>query len=136
MATAKPELLLEGASGAALPHPDATFDLVSTFTVFSSVLDQGLRMLIAGEIARVLRPGGMVLWYDMRLPNPRNRAIRPLNRRTLAALFPGFELDLRSITVIPPLARRLGAGAERTYPLVNRVPLLRSHLLGALVAPR
>ncbi len=60
-----------------LPWPDDSFDLVLGFTFLSSVVDEGARRRIAGEIMRVTRPGGRVVLYDFRL-NPTNRTVRPL----------------------------------------------------------
>ena len=59
------------ADGQQLPFVDELFDIVTIFTVFSSILDQGVQARIATEVERVLRPGGFVLWYDMRYRNPR-----------------------------------------------------------------
>ncbi len=55
-----------------LPWPDATFDVVTQFTVFTSILDSDLKRRIASDMLRVLKPGGVVLWYDFRFNNPSN----------------------------------------------------------------
>lgn len=122
------------ADGRRLPFADDSFDLVVTFTVLSSVLDPGLRDQLAAELCRVLRPGGHVLWYDMRYPSG-NRNVRPIGRRGLRHLFPGLALQVRSTTVVPPLARRLGSRDRALYPWMARVPVLRSHLVGLLGEP-
>lgn len=119
------------ADGRRLPFPDASFDLVVTFTVFSSILDPSVRSAVAADIARVLRPGGAVLWYDLRFPGT-NRDLRPMGRRELGRLFPGFVLDVDAVTLLPPLARRLGALDRRWYPRLTSVGLLRSHLIGRI----
>jgi len=119
------------ADGRHLPFADDRFDLVVTFTVFSSIPDPSIRRNLADEIRRVLRPGGAVLWYDMRLPSP-NRAVRPLGRLGVAELFPGMAVRLESTTVLPPLARRLGDRDRRLYPLLRTLPPLRSHLFGVI----
>lgn len=48
--------------------PEASRDLALQSTLFSSVLDAEVRRLIAGEMDRVLKPGGRVLWVDLRPP--------------------------------------------------------------------
>jgi SAM-dependent methyltransferase len=121
--------------GAALPFSAEVFDGVVLSTVFSSVLDDGVRRDISAEIDRVLRPGGAVIWYDMRLPNPRNRSVSPLSRRRVQHIFPGYAASWRSVTLLPPAARRLGRHTSRWYPRLVRLPLLRSHLAGVLVKP-
>lgn len=123
------------ADGAALPLPDESVDLVAMFTMMSSVLDPAVRSRIAAEVERVLRPGGAVLWYDMRMPNPRNEHTVALGRRDVAKLFAPLVPTWHSLTVLPPLARRLGPATDRIYPLLTRVRPLHSHLLGLLVKP-
>ena len=123
---------LANADGAHLPFPSRTFDVVLLSTVMSSVLNQETRKEIARETARVLNDGGIVLWYDFRLPSTTNRATRPVGRRELLRLFPGFSAEIRSVTLLPPLARRLGRRTGWAYPLLTRLPVLRSHLAGCL----
>lgn len=122
------------ADGAALPFPDATFQTVSCSTVFSSILDDAVAAAVAAEITRVLVPGGAVLWFDLVLPNPRNRDVRPVSHRTLARLFPAARQDLRRSVLVPPVARRL-AGHPLASSLLATMAPLRSHLAGALWLP-
>lgn len=121
--------------GQALPLAPHSADAVITATVFSSVLDDHVADRIAAEIDRVLRPGGRLVWYDMRRPNPRNPATRPVGSEQLARLFPGWVQQLTSCTVLPPLARRLGGATDRLYPLLSRLSFLHTHQIGALVKP-
>jgi ubiquinone/menaquinone biosynthesis C-methylase UbiE len=65
-----------------LPWQSGTFRLVIASTVFSSVLDPGVREAIAGEITRVLAPGGAFLFYDLALDNPSNPDVRGVTRRS------------------------------------------------------
>ena len=55
--------------------------------------------------------------------------------RDWTELFPSYRAEVRSLTVAPPLARRLGGATGTLYPLLARVPLVRSHLAGVLVKP-
>lgn len=120
------------ADGKHLPFPAATFDVVVLSTVVSSVPDDATASNIAREAVRVLRPRGRVLWYDMRYPNPVNRNVRPVSTRRLRRLFPGLRIAVRSTTLVPQLARRLGGRTDRLYPLLARVPFARTHLVGSL----
>jgi SAM-dependent methyltransferase len=122
------------ADGAALPFASGTFDLVCAFTVFSSILDDEIAQGVASEIARCLRSGGGVLIYDFRYPS-RNPNTRSFGRRHVTRLFDWPVAAARSLTVLPPLARRLGAASSRLYPLLARVPPLRSHALVLLTKP-
>jgi len=130
-----PNVHFQCANGEKLEFHDASRDLVLLFTVFSSILDPGMAMNVAREVDRVLKPGGAVLWYDFRYNNPRNPNVRGVRRGRIQDLFPGFTMHLRSITLLPLFARRLGRCTEFMYPLLAAIPLLRTHYLGLLVKP-
>jgi SAM-dependent methyltransferase len=119
-------------SATELPYPESHFDLVIQATVFSSVLDQGMRQRIAAEMLRVLRPAGLVLWYDLAIPNPRNRNTRPVSKREIAELFPGCRCDVARVSLAPPIARCLASRSWFGCSLLSEIPLLRSHYIGAL----
>lgn len=118
-----------------LDFPDASFDLVLLFTVFSSIASDAVAHRVATEVARILRPGGALLWYDMRYSNPQNPHIRGITRRHLSEFFPDWTMALRSMTLLPPLARRLGPLTTVLYPVLAAVPPLRTHYLGVLAKP-
>jgi ubiquinone/menaquinone biosynthesis C-methylase UbiE len=118
-----------------LDFADASVDLVMALTVFSSILDDSMASNVAAEIQRVMRPGGALLWYDFRYDNPGNRNVRGVGARRVRGLFPRLEGRLHSVTVLPPLVRRLGPLAPAAYPVLAVAPPLRSHLLGLLRKP-
>lgn len=124
------------ASADALPYEDAMFDVVAAVTMFSSIPEPRMEQAAAREVARVLRPGGHLVWYDLRYDNPWNPAVHGVSGRRLQALFPGWDAELRPLSVLPPLARRLGPLTPVLYPLFHAVPPLRSHLIGRLRCPR
>ena len=133
LATTDRDVLTVNADGGKLPFSSATFDVVVMSTMMTSVLDAKNRKSIADEVVRVLDTGGVLIWYDLRYPSPFNRAIAPVSRRALARLFPSLQGDVQSLTVIPPLARRLGRSTLWAYPLLAKVPFARSHLAACLV---
>jgi SAM-dependent methyltransferase len=120
------------ASAAELPFRSAAFDLISQFTMMTSVLDDALRKHIAAEMIRVLKPDGYILWYDFRYSNPANPDTRGIGRTELKGLFPGRPIDLRTVTFLPPLARRLGSPLLKFF---HACPILRTHYL-ALIGPK
>lgn len=122
-------------SGGQLPFPDSSFDVVVASTVLSSVLDDGVLRSIATEVERVLRSGGTLLVYDMRLPSPANREVRPITGKRLEELFPGWPSSRRTCILLPPLARRVAPKPGRRYSLLASIPLLRSHAVTTLRAP-
>jgi len=132
---AYPAIDFRTGDGRALDLPDDSVDVVLCYTLFSSILDRPAARGIAAEIARVLKPGGALVWYDMRYPSPANRNVRPIGADEIRAMFTTFGATIRSVTVLPPLARRLGSLTPAVYPALARVAPLRSHLLAALVKP-
>ncbi len=126
--------VLEG-NAERLPFADDAVDVVTLYTVFTSIFDETMQRNVAGEVRRVLRPGGVVVWYDFRVGNPWNPNVHGMPRRAIGRLFPGFALLLRSVTVLPPLARRLGALTGVAYPLLAALPFVRTHYAGLLTKP-
>jgi SAM-dependent methyltransferase len=118
-----------------LPFPDEAFDIVLAMTVLSSI-PLPARPGIAAEIARVVRSGGVFAWYDLRLPSPANPDVRPFRAADVAMLFHGWEMQVRRLTVLPPVARRLGPAAGVLYPVLARLPFVLSHEAGVARRPR
>ena len=125
-----PQLNFQLADGQDLPFPDAHFDLVMQSTAFSSIVDPDVRRRVARELLRVLRPGGAVLWYDMRVTNPRNLDLVPMTTHEVARLFAPITVRLEPVTLLPPLARRLASASWELCTLLEALPFLRSHLIG------
>ena len=130
-----PRVSFQIANAEALSYAHGVFDLVAVFTVFTSILDRQMAVNMASEINRVLARGGSVLWYDLRMNNPFNQHVRGMSRKQIQGLFPGFHVALKGISMLPPLARRLGALTDLLYFPLNAVPFLRTHLLGLLTKP-
>jgi ubiquinone/menaquinone biosynthesis C-methylase UbiE len=116
-----------------LPYADCSFDVIVQLTVFTSILDPNVKRKVASEMRRVAAPGAIIVWYDFRYPSPRNRDVRPIGLKELRGLFPGWSLDVRAMTLLPPLAR---IGARFSWAVCRFVekimPPLRSHYLALL----
>jgi SAM-dependent methyltransferase len=115
-----------------LPWPSGHFDVVLQSTVFSSILDHAMRTAVAGEMARVLAPGGVIVWNDFFVDSPGNRAVRGVRRREVAALFPGFRVDLRRVTLAAPLARAIAPRSQLAAIALEALRVLDTHYLGVL----
>jgi ubiquinone/menaquinone biosynthesis C-methylase UbiE len=130
-----PEARLVVGSADDLPFDDRSFDVVCAITLMSSLPSERMEADATREIGRVLRPGGWLVWFDLRYDNPSNPAVHGIDRIRLRELFPGWEQDIRSSTVLPPIARRLGPATPFLYPILEAIPPLRSHLIGRLRCP-
>jgi len=117
---------------ASLPWPASRFDLVIVSTVFSSILDHEMRRDVAAEILRVLRPEGVVVWYDFFVDNPRNPNVRGVDRRQIRALFHGCDVGLSRVTLAPPLARRIVPISWGAAMAIEACRLLNTHYLGVI----
>jgi SAM-dependent methyltransferase len=123
---------IECGNVAQLSFPSNSFDVVLQATVFTSVLDDAMRHAMAAEMLRVLRPQGVILWYDFFFKNPGNPYVRPVSRKEIQRLFPGCSLDLRRISLAPPLTRLLAARSWTACVMLSRIPPLCTHYLGAI----
>jgi len=123
------------ADGTHLPLAGSSVGLVHQATMLSSILRPELRGAVFAEIRRVLRPGGIFISYDTRLPNPWNRNTRPVPLMELRTAFAGWRQTGRSLTGIPQIQRLLAPWAPALCRLVESVPALRSHRLFAAVKP-
>jgi ubiquinone/menaquinone biosynthesis C-methylase UbiE len=116
-----------------LPWDENSFQIVIASTVFTSILDNRVREMVAKEITRVLAPGGALLWYDFAVNNPRNPHVRKVDRRELKELFPQLSGEIKSVTLAPPIARFIAPKSWVLANILEAIPFLRTHLMGVLV---
>jgi ubiquinone/menaquinone biosynthesis C-methylase UbiE len=116
------------ADAAALPFPDEAFDAVFFVVSLSSMGPAAKARSALAEGLRVLVSGGLLAVYEPRLPNPCNHSTRRLRRADLraAGVTPAAS---RSLTLLPPLGRRLGRLTDAFHPALSHLAPLRSHRL-------
>jgi ubiquinone/menaquinone biosynthesis C-methylase UbiE len=119
-------------SAGKLDFPADTFDMVLQSTVFTSIQDHALKQQVSLEMMRVARPGGLILWYDFRVNNPRNPDVSGIGKKEILGLFPECQIELFSITPAPPLVRGLASWSWLSCYLLGKVPWLRTHYLGVI----
>jgi len=125
-----PSVDLQVASGYSIPHFDASMDLVSAHTVFSSILDASAREALAGQMDRVLKSQGKILIYDYRISDPRNPDTVGIRKTEISRLFPGRIVERRTLTLAPPIFRRVAPYSPLfAHLLESCFPLLRTHAL-------
>ena len=114
-------------SGDRLPFKNQHFDVVTQSMAVSSILKTDMRASFAAEMWRVLKPGGVLLWYDFHYPNPFNPNVLPVRRGELNSLFPMPPKEVCKVTLIPPLARLIAPRAPGLVRYLECLPFLRSH---------
>jgi SAM-dependent methyltransferase len=126
-----PNLDIRCASATELPWPDKSFDIVCQHTVFSSILDASMKVKIASEMLRVLKPSGLILWYDFWLnpTNPQTRGIRP---EEIKQLFPNCSYEFHRITLAPPIARILVPISWGLCLFLENLKIFNTHYLVAI----
>jgi ubiquinone/menaquinone biosynthesis C-methylase UbiE len=115
-----------------LPWERGSFDIVLQSTVFSSILAPDIRRAVAAEMMRVLRPTGIIVWYDLRYDNPRNRNVQGIGEDEIRALFGSLTVQLESVTLAPPLARRLVPRSWLVASILERIRVANTHYLAVL----
>lgn len=126
-----PTVSLACGDGQDLPYRSHMFDLIVQYTVFTSILDSQVKHNIAREMVRVLNPNGLILWYDFWLNpiNPQTQGIRP---KEIRQLFPDCKIQLRRVTLAPPLARRLVGISWTLCSLLEKLKVFNSHYLATI----
>lgn len=101
----------------ALPFDDASFDIVLNIESSHCYGDQAA---FVAEVARVLRPGGIFTWADIRAA-----AMMPMTEQAFD--HPDLEL-LSADTITPGVLRALDMLSERKAQRIARVPLISGFL--------
>lgn len=130
-----PTLQLFPGDASTLPFEPASFDLVYQSTVFSSILDGELQHRMAQAMWHWARPGGGILWYDFTFNNPSNPDVRGVPLRRVRELFPQGRINVRRVTLAPPISRRVAPVHPWLYSVFNMRPLLRTHILCFIEKP-
>jgi len=115
-----------------LPFENEFFDIVMQFTVFTSILDYSMKQKIAQEMLRVLKPAGIIIWYDYHMNNPENTDVRGVRKQEIFALFPNCSIQLKRVTLAPPLARLIAPYSWLVCNLLEKIPVLCTHYLGVI----
>jgi SAM-dependent methyltransferase len=105
------------------------FDVIFQSTVFTSLLDDKFKERLATKMWTLLKPGGIVLWYDFMFDNPKNKDVKGIKKNEIRKLFPeAATIKFKRVTLAPPLSRRV----KKLYHFFNIVPFLRTHLIAEI----
>lgn len=119
-------------SATMLKFDDVSFDCVLQSTVFTSILEAKMKQKIASEMLRVVKPEGFILWYDYYMNNPNNSDVRGVKKAEIYKLFPDCHIQLRRITLAPPITRFLAPYSWLACALLAHIPFLCTHYLGII----
>lgn len=115
-----------------LPYDDNFFDIVCQFEVFSTILDGNMKIRIAREMLRVLKPEGFVVWFDQRYHKPGSDYNRGIGKREIKRLFPQCNIRFRLAVLIPPLARIIVPLSWTLATLIEHLPFMKSHYVAII----
>jgi len=134
--TRLPDADLQIGTASELPWPDESFDLVTQSLVFMNMSDPALKQAVAHEMLRVLRPGGAILWFDLRVNNPRNPRAHGVRAAEIRRLFQGCRVTLCPALLAPPLARLIAGWSWPLADALQTIPCLCTHYAGLIRKPR
>jgi len=100
------------------------FDIILSFTVYSSISENQDRNNLLEESIRRLTPDGIILIYDIRYNNPRNKNVRKLSPKDISEFQPKMQIRTRKLGLLPPITRFL---SPRSY--------LATHLISTCLRP-
>jgi ubiquinone/menaquinone biosynthesis C-methylase UbiE len=123
---------LECANAAQLPYDNGSFDVVLQATMFTSVLDPNIRRQIAAEMVRVLKHDGLIIWYDFSVNNPSNRDVSGVPKPEVRSLFSGCQVDLKRVTLAPPVLRWLVPRSWFLAYALSHFPPFCTHYIGVI----
>jgi SAM-dependent methyltransferase len=123
--------LIQG-DGSSLPFGDETFDMIYAFTLFTSILDTEMKAGVAREIVRVMKPDGVLFWWDFFITPPRSKDTHGVGKAEIRRLFPGCQIKFKRVTLALPLALMFAPYAWLLCCLMEKIPLFRTHYLGTI----
>jgi len=106
------------------------FDIVFQSTVFTSILDKNFKETLAEKMWSLVKPGGIILWYDFVYDNPSNKDVKGVKKEEILRLFKDAKnIEFYKTTLAPPIGRKV----KKLYPFFNLIPFLRTHLISEIV---
>lgn len=107
-----------------------SFDMIFQSTVFSSILSPVDKQIAADKMKSMLKPGGVILWYDFTFDSPTNKSVKGIKKAEIRKLFHDSKnIKFKRVTLVPPLARRV----KGSYPFFNFLfPFLRTHVIALI----
>jgi ubiquinone/menaquinone biosynthesis C-methylase UbiE len=115
-----------------LSFDDNYFDIITCFTVFSSIRNKDMKQKISKEMFRVLRPNGIIIWYDCFRNNPKNPDVKGIKKKEICELFSFCRIFFRRVTLAPPLARMIAPYSHLACYLLEKIKVLNTHYMSII----
>jgi ubiquinone/menaquinone biosynthesis C-methylase UbiE len=125
-----PTVQIQQGEASVLPYANDSFDIVCQLTVFSSIIEESMRKTIALEMLRVLKPGGLIVWYDFWHTSGTDPNIRGVQLEEVKTLFPNCHYDIRRTTLAAHWRKRLIPRFWCLAHLLEKLPLCTHWLVG------
>jgi ubiquinone/menaquinone biosynthesis C-methylase UbiE len=126
-----PSIHFECLNAERLPFPADHFDIVMQYNTFVAINPESRRQM-ADEMSRVLKPTGLILWYDFRLNHPLHADERGIGKKELGQLFPGFQIWAWPVVIPPPAARLIARASRILCEILEKVPVFCSAYFAVL----
>ena len=121
--------IYEGDGRKILLDKESTFDIVFQSTVFTSILNDSVKKELAKKMWSLLKPNGIILWYDFIYDNPQNKDVKGIKTSEISELFPeSTKISFKKVTLAPFIGRKI----RKLYPFVNILPILRTHIIAVI----
>ncbi len=127
-----PNVKLIGGDASKLAFEINSFDIIMQFTLFSSIFDKKLKKKIAENMVKLLKPDGLIIWYDFHMNNPRNPDVRGIKRKEIYELFPDCIIDLKRVTLAPPITRKIANNFWILCYILESLRIFNTHYLGVI----
>ena len=115
-----------------LPYSSNYFDIITQYTVFSSIISKEVKQAVAKEMLRVLKKDGIIIWYDMRVSNPFDKNVNSIGKKEIKDLFRGCECSFYRVTLNPIISRRLSKVSVLLSQVFESLKILNSHYLAVI----
>ena len=122
-----PNISISQANAENIHFKNRKFNIILQTTIFTSILNNAMRINIAKEMLRLLKNDGLIIWYDFRYNNPNNPDVQGIEKKEIISLFPNCTYSFHKTTLLPPLARILGRISFNACYSLSLFPFLLSH---------
>ena len=91
-----------------------------------------MKLNIAIEMVRVLKPRGIILWYDFHINNPKNSDVRGIKKMEIGELFVNCDILVKRITLAPPIVRRIAPYSWLASYLLEKLKIFNTHYIAII----